>query len=110
MLKPPMDKRARYFLEILSDGRWHRKLLGVNTYTPDACVHLGLAKRRLSRISWNRWLGSFKITPDGKKALEDGIFPSKTLFSEAISCERGITPRCYCRCLSGMPAYLLKRP
>lgn len=95
-----MDKRARNFLEVLQDGRWHRKiwkaarpLFGV--WTVEACVHLGLVSRKLvmGRI------GSFKITANGKRALENphllyGL--DRESFSEAIRCVRGRTFCCHC--------------
>lgn len=96
-----MDKRARSFLEVLQDGRWHRKiwktakpLFGV--WIVEACVHLGLADRKISRK-----IGSFKITTKGRKALKTNYRPDKEELSDAIRCSRGTSLFCYCDAPAG---------
>jgi hypothetical protein len=79
-----MDRRARVFLTVLKDGRWHLKIRpkAVTVGVIEACVHLGLAERRLTKIRGTR--SELRITKNGIKALKRGYFPDRETLAHAI--------------------------
>ena len=80
------DTRARAFLEVLNDNRWHRKLQSkaITVGVTAACVHLGLAEKKLIPQSERGGICSFRITPKGKIALQKGEYPDRRELSQAI--------------------------
>ena len=82
-----MNRRAKAFLEILKDGRWHRKVVlkPVTLGTVEACVYLGLAQRRgMPSKEKGRFWASFQITSAGKTALRNNEYPTREKLSRAI--------------------------
>jgi len=82
-----MDRRARVLLTVLKDERWHLKIRqkSVTVGVVEACVHLGLAERKLTKIRGTRdYRGEFRITRNGIKALKGGYFPDRETLSRAI--------------------------
>lgn len=77
-----IDVTAKRFLVLLQDGKWHRKILSkdgkrISIKAVEACVELGWVERRLTRIRGEepaRFIGSFKITAKGKRALTKDSF------------------------------------
>jgi len=75
-----MDRRARVFLTVLKDGRWHLKfpLAEIPIWVVEACFDLGLVERRLTRDRGTRnSTARFRITEKGRKALVKGKRPTR---------------------------------
>lgn len=92
-----MDSRAKAFLEALKDGRWHRKFpqRAITAKVAEACVYLGLAESKLTRIRGSRnSRGSFRITDLGRAALEGGHSPDRYRMSQAIHDATCSRPNC----------------
>lgn len=77
-----IEVTAKRFLVLLRDGRWHRKILTkdgkqISIKAVEACVELGWVEKRLTRIRGEepaRFIGLFKITAKGKRALAKDSF------------------------------------
>jgi len=89
-----MDKRARSFLMLLKDGRWHRKVGTTGVWVAQACVNLKLVSIKFTSIRGkkNHYTANYRITSSGKSALNIGLCPTQSELSHAIRLARyGIT-------------------
>lgn len=77
-----IDRRVKLFLEVLKDGRWHRKIplqkfAKIPLYVVEACQDLELVECELTRIRGTRnYNARFRITQKGRIVLHKGAGPT----------------------------------